>query len=449
MVHGYQEFSVTRHTVQVLADDNALLQKQRLLSPFFTARYLKHRDVLDLGGNAGFYSFWALQNGADRATCVDMDRQYVEMVRTVAGSLGFDNLEVLEANIAAWDRPADVVLALALVHWLYSCTATFGSLSKVLERLALLTRYMLIVEWTAPEDPAIEFFHHLDWNPQCVSGPYTLEAFETALATNFARFEVVGDVSPTRRLYAAFRTECEIDLSGPLPLLQAKETIISSRRLGSSDGIDYWSRVYDVPHEGVIIKQATLDLAEREYRFLSLLRAPYFPRPVFVRTEDTFSVVGIERVVGVRLADAAAEIRSDFRRIIRFFADCLALLAELAEKGIQHRDIRPDNILVRDGKPVLIDFGWAISEQSPYCTPSGLGCDGRPRDGVFCDVYSMGKVLAEINGHRHLELDKLTEFMVEEEPSLRIRDLQILRTLLALLAEGGTSAPREDVDRGG
>ena len=36
-----------------------------------------------------------------------------------------------------------MVLALALVHWVYSCTADFGSLGAVVEWLSRLTRYAL------------------------------------------------------------------------------------------------------------------------------------------------------------------------------------------------------------------------------------------------------------------------------------------------------------------
>lgn len=433
--HGYQEFVLTKDTVRVLDEDKNLSEKQELLTPFFRPAYLTHRTVLDLGASAGFFCFWALQAGAERAVALDMDEKYVDMVGKAREKFGFGNLAVVKGNVSEWDEPADIVLALALVHWIYSCTALFGSLDAIMERFAQLTRYMLIVEWIDPSDPAIEFFHHVEWNKDFARGPYTLEAFESALSRHFVRWSLVGEVSPTRRLYAAFTTRHEIDLSGPLPLIMPKETVLSSRRLATHNGIEYWSVVYD--GGDVIWKQATLDLAEREAYFLSRLDSDYFPRVREVRSEGAYSVIALEKVRGVLLPEATDDLISTPAKFLTFAQHCLRLLGELKRKGIIHRDIRPDNLLVRDGKPVLIDFGWAVSEAQPYFTPQWLGGSERPPDGSFCDVYSMGKVLEQVNQRRYPEFDLVIELMVEPDAALRVTDLTVLEALFNTVAESG------------
>jgi len=433
VVHGYQDFVLTKSGPVPLPGNVLNMRKTELLRPYFVPRFLKHRTVLDLGASAGFFSFWALQQGAERVIAVDMDPAYVRMLEEARVKLGFENLEVVNGKVENWNEPAGMVLALALVHWVYSCTATLGNLDAVVEWLARCTEYVLIVEWVEPADPAIEFFHHTDWNADCVTGLYSREGFEAALSKHFARWQVVGSVSPTRDIYVAFRSRNEIDLSGPLPLLRLKEDIISCRKLTTWGGVDYWSCVYD--NGDVIQKQATLDLAEREAFFLHQLGAPYFPRVVDAKNEGDYSVVTLEKVPGGPLQEQMATQLDTLAKFCAFAFHCLNLLRELGERAIVHRDIRPENMLLDGGRPVLIDFGWAVSPEHPYCTPPWLGGSERPPDGSFCDVYSMGKTLEQANAGRFSEFAGVISLMTQADPVLRIADIGVLKTLLAAVAK--------------
>ena len=195
---------------------------------------LQDRTIADFGANSGFFCFLALNNGGKKAIALDMDEDYLRMVQRAKSKYGYNNLEVIRSNTEDWNEPSDIVFALALIHWIYSCTATFGDLNGIIEKFAKLAKYMLIVEWVEPDDPAIDFFHHLDWNEQVRRGPYTLKAFEDALSKNFARYQCIGSITPTRKIYVAYRSKHEIDFSGPLPIIIDKETIISRRCLAES-----------------------------------------------------------------------------------------------------------------------------------------------------------------------------------------------------------------------
>lgn len=227
----------------------------------------------------------------------------------------------------------------------------------------------------------------------------------------------------------------------PLPFIMPPETVISSRCLTEKDGTEYWSRVYD--GGDAIYKQATSDLAQREALFLSQFSKAYFARVLDTSYRSGYSVIKLEKIHGLPLDDVKAETCSSSAILFTFIQHCLTLLDEFMSKGIVHRDIRRDNILVRDGKPVLIDFGWAISDTHPYFTPSHLGDTERPPDGSFCDIYSMGKVLEQVNGHRYPAFDLVIELMTETDASLRITDLAILRTLFNVVAESAGSYARE------
>ncbi len=445
--HGYQEFELTKSGLTVLPEDAALRKKQELLAPYFQPRYLADRTMLDLGANAAFFAFWAIQKGSRMATAVDMDAQYLDMVERAKKQLGFVQLRSVNANIVDWDEPADVVVALALIHWIYSCTASFRSLDVAVARLRGLTKSMLLVEWIDPTDPAITSFGHLEWNKDSAREPYDRQTFEAALVKHFKYYKLIGPVSDTRALYVAFRTEEAMELSCPLPLLFPKETVISSRWLARQHGTEFWSRVYDCGD--IIVKQTTSDLAEREAVFLRRLDGEYFPRVESSETHTDYSLVRMEKVNGVPLQETIDQLRASPSEFVTFFKHSLALLQKLKENRICHRDIRLENILIRKGKPVLLDFGWALdtSDQPEHrqedLVPPGLGEGGRPPDGNFCDVYSMGLVLREIADWDYPNANPIIELMTEPNPCLRIVDPTILRILAQVALDADAPADCE------
>lgn len=430
--HGYQEFILTRDSL-FIRDDPALEKKLQLLTPYLNEHYLAHRSLLDLGANAGFFCFLAIQKQAESAVAIDMDSQYTDMIRTAIEKFQFPNIRVFDTNITEYVEAADITLALALVHWIFSCTALYGNLDAVVQKLSLLTKYMLIVEWVEPTDPAIEFFHHLDWNSNHITAAYNIDAFEKALAHHFPYFQMFGEVSITRRLYIACKTDQNIDLSGDMPILYPAENILSRRCLTVFNGIEYWSCVYDTGDK--IIKQANADLARHEYNILSKFNSGYFPGVYCCNDAGNYATVTLEKIKGRPLYGARAELSSSPAKFSEFAIHCLTILDELARKGVTHRDIRMSNLILRDGIPVLLDFGWAIASDSVIFTPFTLGAEGKPPDNSYCDIYSMGLVLQAVNNHRYPLFDRVIEIMTEADISLRIRDLKILRALFSHVTE--------------
>ncbi len=430
--HGYQEYILTRDTLTV-AEDLVLQKKLQLLTPYLNIHYLSHRTLLDLGANAGFFCFLAVQNGADHAVAVDMDNQYISMMQTAIEKFKFQNIEVIDTNLTEYKDKADITLALALIHWIYSCTAVYGNLDTAVRKLSQLTKYMLIIEWVDPDDPAVEFFRHIDWNKDHISDAYNITSFENALADNFCRFKMVGEISNTRKMYIAYKTAHFVDLSGNFPLLYPVDMIISRQCLATFNGIEYWSCVYDVGEN--IVKQASLDLAKHEYKILSRLNSKYFPRVYDLNSADSYSTITMEKIKGSALNDSIPVINETSEAFSIFVQHCLVILNELAQQHITHRDLRADNMIIRDGIPVLIDFGWAISADSSIFTPDTLGAEGKPPDNTYCDIYSMGLILRQVNNRKYPLFDRVIETMVETDISLRITNLAILQALFLHVAE--------------
>lgn len=67
------------------------------------------------------------------------------------------------------------------------------------------------------------------------------------------------------------------------------------------------------------------------------------------------------------------ETRAPLCRVVRVLSELALVLAELHERGVFHRDLKADNVLVREGddKPFLIDFG-AVWLPGTYTLTRGL-----------------------------------------------------------------------------
>ena len=96
---GYQEFFLLHKPLRVVANSEILKRKQELLSPLFNSSYLKHRTVLDIGANAGFFSFWALQEGAKGVTALDIDESYLDLIEDAKRKFEIDSLELKQRQL--------------------------------------------------------------------------------------------------------------------------------------------------------------------------------------------------------------------------------------------------------------------------------------------------------------------------------------------------------------
>ncbi|HLO24390.1 MAG TPA: protein kinase, partial [Methyloceanibacter sp.] len=142
-------------------------------------------------------------------------------------------------------------------------------------------------------------------------------------------------------------------------------------------------------------------------------------------------------------------------QLLGYLAGVADALAALHAKGIVHRDVKPDNVVLRGGtSPVLIDLGIALFAGSqdglarmgtpPYMAPEQKGegaVDGR------ADIYALGQMVAEIFGGKlpprlpfgsfgqrpqdmPPALGKLVRLMLKEDPNGRLGDLKVIAETL-------------------
>ena len=200
-VNGYQKFIIYKNKILPNGDSYDLVNKYNLLKEDLIKK-LSGKTFLDLGANSGFFTFLAHQNGAT-CTAIDMDNEYIEIIKKITSHYNY-NIRIQQTNISKWNESADIVYALSLIHWIYSCTSIYGSMSKLIKYLRSITNEYLIIEWIDPTDDAIKCFKHINYNKKLSNKSYNHGEFINQLNNNFSKINKIGITrQKTRVIYKA------------------------------------------------------------------------------------------------------------------------------------------------------------------------------------------------------------------------------------------------------
>jgi serine/threonine protein kinase len=145
----------------------------------------------------------------------------------------------------------------------------------------------------------------------------------------------------------------------------------------------------------------------REARALARLDHPGCVRVLDTGRWKHVSYLVLELIPGETLGAAIKHERFEIARAIDVARQLLLALSHAHGLGVIHRDVKPENIILRDGKrPVLIDFGLASLSDEAALTAKGMCVGspsylaperllGRPHD-ARTDVYAIGVILYEM-----------------------------------------------------
>jgi serine/threonine-protein kinase len=171
---------------------------------------------------------------------------------------------------------------------------------------------------------------------------------------------------------------------------------------------------------------------QREARAVAALRHPNIVQMHdFGRHEDLFYMV-MEFVDG---EDLKARIRSDgpvrpLEESVRIAQELALALGYAHERGVLHRDVKPDNVMLSsDGQVILTDFGIAkvLGSDDPQLTAAGAEI-GTPN--YMAPELVMGKVPASASSDLYAVGMVLYEMLTAEAPFAADTPLAVLHRVL-------------------
>jgi hypothetical protein len=145
---------------------------------------------------------------------------------------------------------------------------------------------------------------------------------------------------------------------------------------------DEASALLAIPHHPNLARFVTFDLAAR-------------PKPILVM--ELISGFALDRLVRSRSLSV--------ERALRYLCGILAGLEAMHAFGIGHLDLKPSNVILREGETsVLVDFGLSGRKIRPgcgtldYCAPEVLGVleDSSKASAPTADVYAFGSMAFEV-----------------------------------------------------
>jgi hypothetical protein len=230
--HGYQVYKLYRNG-RVLLNDPQLRyaskfrQLLRVLTWLHKTRH--YTTMADLGCSNGLACFLGKQAGFQHIWALDHDKPCLQVIQQACQRIGGRH----KIHTSPWafgsplpdgtEQSVDVLVVGALIHWVYSCTADYGSLDLIVEYLSSLVKHVLLIEWVGPADPAIEL-GHIRKHKQVHKEPYTRDLFEQALLKHFGFSRVLVKHTPTRWLYMAVRKQEDLVSSTNVVHIRGKPT---------------------------------------------------------------------------------------------------------------------------------------------------------------------------------------------------------------------------------
>jgi len=204
-VNGYQQYIINKDNIKPSKASYDLDKKTNLLKKYYQSDFMLDKTFLDLGAASGYFTFMAIINKCKHATAIDIDNTHLQIIKNIYTKYNIENITVISDNIDSYNGKADIVNALSIIHWIFSCTSILGNMKNMILFLKKMTGEVLFIEWVDPSDEAIKYFKHLDYNNinKEHKDTYNYENFILELNNNFTSVEMIGKTRSTRKIFKA------------------------------------------------------------------------------------------------------------------------------------------------------------------------------------------------------------------------------------------------------
>jgi serine/threonine protein kinase len=186
----------------------------------------------------------------------------------------------------------------------------------------------------------------------------------------------------------------------------------------------------------------------REVRALAANPHPALPQLFHDGSDAPRPFVVMEHIDGPSLSDDIYDNGAlDPLAVTLLGTQLLAALRTVHRRGLAHVDIKPDNVVIRAGRPVLLDFGSARSIGAPQPPGRPIGSPGYAAPDLEAgapisaamDLYGVGTTLYEaLAGQPAFRADLDA---IDRTPPLTLPDGPLASVIMSLLAPEPAERP--------
>lgn len=195
-VQGYQSFEIDKK--KICNPRRKLLKKCFVVKSVIDNNQKNCKTLLDIGCSQGYYSYYAnFKNYL--VTSIEHDPNYVNQMKTINKKLDF-NIDIQNKKFSQIEESKyDIVLFLAIIHWVYNSTEKYNSFHKILDKLLKITNKILIIEWISEKDDAIIS------TDKSKNVDYKTDRFISELKKKFKKIETKESNNKTRTLFICYK----------------------------------------------------------------------------------------------------------------------------------------------------------------------------------------------------------------------------------------------------